>query len=396
MFQRVDSYISRQIVIAMLFVVVSLVAAIWLTQSLRFIDTIVNRGLPLSTFMSLTLLLLPSFFIVVLPVATFASTLFVYHRMVTDSEAVVLLGTGFSPWRLARPALVVAVGTTVILYCLQLYFLPVSYRGFKDLQNDIRNNYSSVVLREGVFTGLGNGLTVYVRERADDGSLRGLVIHNSADEESPETLIAEQGSIIVTAQGPRVVLVNGNRQILEDGERLSVLYFESYTVDFGGFQQEIGPRFREAEERFIGELLYPENIPEEQYRRRFLAEAHNRLASPWLAPAFVLVGLGVLFFGDLNRRGKLMRLISATVLTLGGFGGFVGAQSLVVKQTSLFPLLYAIPILGIVGGVLLLVWSGRMRSVARRPSGADLAALHAGGPHPSGPHPGGISPGGAR
>ncbi|MCR9255193.1 MAG: LPS export ABC transporter permease LptF [Alphaproteobacteria bacterium] len=380
MFQRIDSYISRQVLIAMAFVVVSLVAAIWLSQSLRFIDTIVNRGLPLSTFMSLTLLLLPSFLIIVLPIATFTATLFVYHRMVTESEAVVLLGTGFSPMRLARPALLVALGVTIVLYILQLWLLPVSYREFKELQVQIRNNYSSVVLREGVFTSIGNGLTVFVRERADDGSLRGLVIHNGQDQQAPETIIAEEGAIIVTPDGPRVVLVNGNRQMREADGRLSVLYFERYTVDFGGLKQELGTRFRETEERFIGDLFNPQNLPNERFRGKFLAEAHNRLASPWLAPAFVLVGLAILFFGDMNRRGKLKRLTLAAVLVLGGFGGYLGIQGLVAKQTILFPLIYAIPLIGILAGSAALIWSGRTRSVKRSPTNDDLARLKAGMP----------------
>jgi len=371
MFQRIDSYISRQVLIAMAFVVVSLVTAIWLTQSLRFIDTIVNRGLPLSTFMSLTLLLLPSFLIVILPIATFTAVLFVYHRMVTESEAVVLLGTGFSPMRLARPALLVGLGVTVVLYLLQLWLLPVSYREFKELQVQIRNNYSSVVLREGVFTSLGNGLTVFVRERVDDGSLRGLVIHNSREPDSPETIIAEQGAIVITADGPRVVLVDGNRQTRDADGRISILYFDRYTVDFGGFQQELGTRFRESEERFLGELFNPDPIPLERFRGKFLAEAHNRLASPWLAPAFVLIGLAILFFGDMNRRGKLKRLVLAAVLVIGAFGGYLGAQGLVAKQTLLFPILYAIPLGGLLAGSAALYWSGRTRAVPRTPPEMD-------------------------
>src|SRR3546814_12837523 len=54
-------YILAQLVTATIFVTLALTFAIWLTQSLRLIDYIVNRGLPASTFLTFVGLLLPSF-----------------------------------------------------------------------------------------------------------------------------------------------------------------------------------------------------------------------------------------------------------------------------------------------------------------------------------------------
>jgi lipopolysaccharide export system permease protein len=48
-------YILRQSLGAALFVTVALSAAIWLTQSLRLVDLIVNRGLSVLTFDKYTL-----------------------------------------------------------------------------------------------------------------------------------------------------------------------------------------------------------------------------------------------------------------------------------------------------------------------------------------------------
>ena len=70
----ITRYILGQLVTATIFVTLALTFAIWLTQSLRLIDYIVNRGLPASTFLTFVGLLLPSFLGVVLPVAAFVST----------------------------------------------------------------------------------------------------------------------------------------------------------------------------------------------------------------------------------------------------------------------------------------------------------------------------------
>ena len=55
--------------------------AIWLSQSLRFVDLIVNKGVPATTFVYLTVLLFPSLLLVILPFALFCAVLFVYHRL---------------------------------------------------------------------------------------------------------------------------------------------------------------------------------------------------------------------------------------------------------------------------------------------------------------------------
>ena len=58
---RIDRYVFRQLVIALLAATSALVALIWLTQSLRFVELVVNRGLSLWVFLQLTGLLIPNF-----------------------------------------------------------------------------------------------------------------------------------------------------------------------------------------------------------------------------------------------------------------------------------------------------------------------------------------------
>jgi lipopolysaccharide export system permease protein len=69
-------YILRQTLAIMVFVAVSFTAAVWLVQSLRLIDLIVNRGLSFGLFAYLAILILPRFIDVVLPIAVFIAILF--------------------------------------------------------------------------------------------------------------------------------------------------------------------------------------------------------------------------------------------------------------------------------------------------------------------------------
>ena len=80
-FTRLDRYIFKQVLTALIAVTVALVALIWLTQSLRFVELIVNRGLSPFVFLRLTVLLIPSFIAVILPITTFVVVQFVYQRL---------------------------------------------------------------------------------------------------------------------------------------------------------------------------------------------------------------------------------------------------------------------------------------------------------------------------
>ncbi|HEY0425312.1 MAG TPA: LptF/LptG family permease, partial [Rhodopila sp.] len=136
---RVDIYIFRQVLFALVVATVGLTALIWLTQSLRFVDLVVNRGLSFFVFLHLTSLLIPSLIEVMLPITTYVVIQFVYQRMSTDRELTVMRAAGLSPWSLARPALAVALLAMLTGYGLSLSIVPASMADFKEFQWEIRN-----------------------------------------------------------------------------------------------------------------------------------------------------------------------------------------------------------------------------------------------------------------
>src|SRR5690242_19661463 len=99
--RRLTRYVLRQSLGVALFVTAALSAAIWLAQSLRLIDLIVNRGLTLDVFLYLALLILPRFLDIVLPIGVFIAILFTYNKLLAESEIVVMRAAGMSQLGLA-------------------------------------------------------------------------------------------------------------------------------------------------------------------------------------------------------------------------------------------------------------------------------------------------------
>ena len=331
---RFSLYIMGQIVGPLIVVVFSFTGVIWLTQSLRFIDLIINKGLSFGLFLYMTALLLPSLLSVILPIALFASVLYVYHQLVVDREIVVLKATGLSNAGLAVPAIGIAGVVMLVCYAVNLYLMPLGFHEFKNIQSQVRNSFASLLLREGVFN-------IYVRERGNDGELRGILVHEARASSEPSTLMAESGKLVNTDDGPRLVLLNGNRQEIQAGNgELSLLYFERYAFDFGDVTGLDATRFKEAKERLLPDLLWPDDVVEERHRREFAAEGHRRLLTPVVSLLFVFVGLGALFSGDFNRRGSSWRLLVAVAAAISLQALTFSLMDLIVRAPDLIPLIY--------------------------------------------------------
>ena len=280
-------------------------------------------------------LLLPSFLGVVLPIAGFCAVLFSYNKMIMDCEMVVMRAAGISHLQLARPAILLGIVVTLLVYTITLYFLPLSYRAFKELQYELRNDYATVLLQEGVFNTLSDGITVYVRERTGDGELQGILVHDNRDPETPVTMMAERGALIRTEAGPRVVMVNGNRQeVNRDQGKLSLLHFDRYTIELKDFTNAPQARRYGTKERFLGQLFWPTDVAADdvRFRQELRAEGHRRLSAPLYALAFVFIGLAALLSGEFNRRGQLKRILLA-ILCVGVLEGLSLALHDLSNQT---------------------------------------------------------------
>jgi len=374
--KRLDRYILRQCFGVMIFVTVALSAAIWLAQSLRLIDLIVNRGLSIEIFLYLAALILPRFLDIVLPIGVFIAVLFTFNRLTGESELVVMRSAGLSHLALSKPVLLLAGIAFSVLMSLSTYFLPASNRAFKDLQFEIRNRFVSSLIQEGTFTTISDKLTIYIRSRNDRGEVTGLLISDSRDPQKPVTILAERGVFVDSPTGARIVMVNGNRQQFDpESRKLSLLTFESYTLDLGAWRDAPVVRFREAQERFLGELFTPPADADASLRATFLAEAHQRILVPLSAFSFCVIPLACLLPGELNRRGQLKRVLVAIGLAFAFELLDIGVNNLAFRSPAAIPLMYMADLLPFALGFGILLRGGIKLSV-RRPLLAIRTAPH--------------------
>ena len=354
-FTRIDRYVLSQLTLALVLVTTGLVALIWLTQSLRFIQIIVNRGLSPLVFVRLTLLLVPSFVATILPITCFIVVLFIYTKLAGDRELTVMRAAGMSDIVLARPALIVAGGVMLACYLLNIILVPASLTAFRTYEFEIRNQIAAFLLEPGVFTTVSGHVTVYVESRGQDNNLHGILIEDGRQPNSPATILARSGQLTVTASGPVVYLEHGSReQVDPKSGRLDLLTFEQNSVNLAASAKNQSMDKTDAAEAPLSELLNPGPSLNAAQRAKWLVEAQRRLTTPLSGVSFALIGLLAALGGAFRRHGGLLRPFVAvmTVTLLVAFE--IGVNNFIARHLGLLPLIWLVPTVpGLIAALLL-------------------------------------------
>lgn len=361
----ISSYIFRQIGGPLLFFTFVLTGVVWLSQSLRMLDLVINQSQSALTYLYLTLLALPQLMALILPFALFCAVLYALNRLYVESELVVIWAAGFSRWAVAGPVLVIAVAAMIVGYLFSLVLMPAGMREMKDRVFEIRADLVNTFVREGAFTNPIDGLTVYVSENNAGGDIRGILVHDARNPKGIVTYMAQRALLANTPVGPRLIMFEGNAQWVEGGEgRLKVLAFDKHTFDLGAFDKRRDMTSREASERYLDELLNPEKTVNEKQRRKYFSEAHNRLTGPLYCIVFALIGVYALIGGNFNRRGYGGRIAMAMGAVLAARLPGFAFQQLTNSTPDAAPLMYMWPALWIV--VLLVLLSLPSLELLRR------------------------------
>jgi len=352
---RLSFYVLKQLLGPVALFAFLMTCVIWLTQSLHFLDLIINRGQSAGTFVYLTLMILPSLLVIILPLAYFFGTLYALSRLNTDSELIVMASAGFSRAQLAVPTLVAAALVMALTYLCGLYLMPAGQRAMNEKVVDIRANIGAALLNEGTFNTPTKGLTVFIRAIDSDGGIHGALVHDNRNPKAPITYLAESGQIVQTPAGARLIMVDGTiEQSAKHGARLQMLKFKRDVLDLDQFSGPAQPSERATNERYLGELLNPDPNLKQRVKNAYFAEANNRIAQPLYCIAFALIALAAVIRGRRGRGAHLLRMtiacFAATGLRIAGYG----VQGMAIGNPVLCILFYLIPLTGVVAAILIL------------------------------------------
>lgn len=338
-----NTYIFKQIFVGFLLIAFSLLAMLWLTQSLKFVEMVTRQGLPIYLFAEMTSLLMPRIFNVLSPIAVFVAVLFVYNRLIADRELIVMQSAGITPLQNAKAALIIGVVMSLFNIYVMDYGIPQAERAFRDLEWRVKNNITQMIFREGEFTPLKNGITIFIDKHENDGSVSGIFVSDESKPNVKVTLTAEKGRLVQTKSGPRILFINGVRQEIDKTNyKFNTLAFSRYSAEFNnvGSSQKKDESVRE---KSITELLNSANDPtlSPQDVRKNIVEGHRRIIYPFYNLVFALIACCGLLTCTFNRRGHAKIVAIEVFFMILISGADLALTNLASKTLYILPLLYA-------------------------------------------------------
>ena len=347
-------YIFNQLLRTTLALTLVLVGIIWLFQTIRILELVVNRGAAVGDFLIMSVASMPLWLMIAIPISGFIAVNWVFSRILADRELLVMQSIGLSPLQLAKAPVALGILLTTFLAVNTVYILPTSFGVYKDLQFKFRNSIPTILLRDGVFIEVVNDMTMFIGSRDDNDIMRDLFIHDARIADRIITMTAQSGEFIERDGSPTLILQNGERSERNaEGQSGAVLLFDTHSVTITrNSSQQTERATVDINEDSISNLLSPDAAPSPQYYLQRHAEGHYRIAPPWLGLGLALLSAAIILRGQIRRDlwtkraslniGSCVLVIIAVVVSRGW----------VTNNASLWPLIH----LSVLAPIIIAFW----------------------------------------
>ncbi len=380
---RISRYLLKEVFVPTLLGLTVFTFVLLMGRILKLVELVINRGIPPLEVLKLFLYLLPSFFVITIPIAFLLGILLGFGRLSADSEIVALKSCGVSLYGMARPVLLLALLASLATAFLTIYGQPQGAYAFRVQAFQILNSQATIGIQPRIFNDGFDGLVVYAGEVEEQrGIMKEVFISDERVSETPAVILASSGRIISDRE--RLVMTlrlqDGSIQRrVRDGQEdvYQVVRFATYDINLNLGTQANGSEAtgqkKKDKEKTLEELdqaLAQATTMEE--RNALRVEFHQRFALPLAPLLFALVGMPLGIQSSRSGRGGGFAL--ALGISLIYFVLITGAKTLGEGGILSPPLAMWAPNLLFLGcGIALFQMTARERRLAALDRIQDLA-----------------------
>lgn len=358
-------YVFRQAAGALLLILSSLSGIVWIALALRQLEVVTSQGQNGLTLLAMTTLALPNLLALIAPFALLIAVMHTLNRLNGDSELIVMTASGATIWVVARPLLLLAAIVMAAVTFVNHVGMPWSLRMLREYVLQVRTDLLSQVLQPGKFSSAERGVTFHIRERAPNGDILGLIMHDNRSGKSATSYLAERGQIVKQGDAAYMVMSGGHVLSQDDTkEPPRIVAFDRYVLDLDAFDEktsddkELRPR-----ERYFSELVNPDTSSRAYKRNtgQFKVELHERFASPLYPLAFVFIALAAAGNAQSTRQNRTRAVVTGFAAGAGLRLAGLGLNNIAAVNTAMIPLLYLLPLSAIVVSLVVIIGARRQR-----------------------------------
>lgn len=342
----IERYILRRVLLLFLAALAWTLAIVWTTQVLSRIDLVTDGGQSALTFFEVAALIIPTVIPIVVPFAVAGAVAQTLSGMNADSELIVINAAGASRMIVTRPILILAIAAAIFCLLMQNFIEPYARQRSRELIANARADFLSLVIQEGTFRKIEDGLFVQVGKRLPGNQLAGLFVADSREEGVDLVYYAKTGAVVDMANTKALLMNDGVIQRKAVDGDISNIHFTSYAFDLSAFEPQTGIVTLMPKDQTTAYLFNPDRN-DRHYKKSpnsFANELHKRF-SEWLYPiTFALIALAVAGDARSHRQARIHPLVTTICLALlvRWMGYVVEGQS--KNYPGLIYALYAVPI----------------------------------------------------
>lgn len=312
-FQR---YMFKDTLRGLLLIIVTLSVLSLLAQGLAYTEVIRENQQSTAVYLKIVGLGAPKVLGLLLPIALFVASLWSLNRIQKDAEIMVVQATGMTHWQVASPLMRLGVLMMILHLGLNLWAQPAAQRELRETLVDARTDLASSLIRPGQFTNRG-ALTLYARDR-NGADLEGVFISDATDPGAVADYLAQTARFVEAEGKPAFLMANAQIHQKDSAGELSIIELEQYKYDLAPFLTAETDIVLKASDRFLPELIWLDetNYVDAQSRDQFTAEVHNRLSTPLLNIAMILLAVWAILGGDYSKLGYANRIARASVFAV--------------------------------------------------------------------------------
>ena len=303
-------YIFLQIFSAFGLILAVLCGLIWFSRAISLAEFASQSGVGVLKFLQLSLLILPSLLVFLIPIALVCAIIIVFNRLLINHEATILRSCGIDKFHIITPILLNALICLAFSYFITLFLMPYANQQIRHNKTEIFSNFANALILPQVFQEIQD-VTIYVQDRKDD-KLSGILIYQDKKNQSKLVITAKEGQIVNLDEQIWLNLHQGSIQQFENQENSNILYFEKYSFNLID-NNPITKHILKDRERYLHQLIIHDQIDEKTVAK-FFSEFHERLVYPLFSVVLSLIVLFVMFKGDFNRFGNRKNIFKAVVI----------------------------------------------------------------------------------
>jgi len=281
-------------------------------------DYIVEDGAKFSSFFKLTLLILPSLLLIILPLTIFLTAILTYSKLIENREIVILKNCGIRKSQLLNPLIILSIITVFFSYFISLYGSYKSNLMIREIKQDIQNNISFSMIKEGSFNKFKN-IVIYA-DKKDKNKASNILIYNQAKTENEKNFLLQARTAEINSN--IITLYNGNFQQFTSNytKAPEIVFFDKYYINLNDLINDKSISIFKTDSVSTLELIkivkdydkYKDLYPQ---KNKVIYELNYRLTFPLLSIVIALLSGSLMLEATFNRISNSKIILKTSIIS---------------------------------------------------------------------------------